>query len=108
MQGTDDVRAPVRSKGNEMKGQSREKKPTAFIAIGVCFMSAGVALSIALHSRGASGAGSGLIGVGVMFLIIGAARKRKLESDESAGEEKIGTDIGPSGRQSDGRQSDGQ
>ncbi|MBN1507498.1 MAG: hypothetical protein JW955_11665 [Sedimentisphaerales bacterium] len=71
-----------------MPGKNREKNPIAFIAIGVCFMGAGVALSAALHSKGASAVGIGLIGVGVAFLIVGATQKRKLESGESAGDKE--------------------
>jgi hypothetical protein len=71
-----------------MPVKNREKNPIAFIAIGVCFIGAGVALSAALHSRGGSVVGIGLIGVGVTFLIIGVTQKRKLESGESAGDEE--------------------
>jgi hypothetical protein len=71
-----------------MPVKNREKNPIAFIAIGVCFMGAGVALSAALHAKGASAVGIGLIGVGVAFLIIGVTQKRKLESGESAGDEE--------------------
>ena len=65
----------------------RPKNPVAFIAVGVCFMGAGVALSAALESGG-SVVGIGVIGVGVAFLIVGAAQKRKLQSSESAGDEQ--------------------
>jgi hypothetical protein len=71
-----------------MPVKNRQKNAIAFIAIGVCFMGAGVALSAALHSRGAPVVGVGLIGVGVAFLIIGVTQKRKLDSGESAGDEE--------------------
>ena len=71
-----------------MPEKDGRKNPTAFIAIGVCFMGAGVALSAALHSSGGSAVGIGLIGVGVAFLIIGATQKRKLESGKSAGDQE--------------------
>jgi hypothetical protein len=60
-----------------MLDDDRKPTPTAFIAIGVCFLGAGVALTTALSSRGASGAGIGLIGIGVVFLIVGAVRRRR-------------------------------
>ena len=70
-----------------MSSGKQKMRPTAFIAIGVCFMGAGVAMSTALHSRGASGAGTGLIGIGVMFIIIGAVQRRKIRSGKSGGDE---------------------
>jgi tellurite resistance protein TehA-like permease len=60
-----------------MPKNNQKPNPTAFIAIGICFMGAGVALSAALSSRGAPVIGIGLIGVGVMFLLIGVSQKRK-------------------------------
>jgi hypothetical protein len=67
----------------------REKKlnPGAFIGIGVCFMGAGIALSASLRESGAAGSGVGLLGLGVIFLILGLAQKRKLDSGESASDE---------------------
>jgi hypothetical protein len=62
-----------------MSEKKRETNPAAFIAIGVCFLGAGVTLSIALQSRGAAGIGLALIGVGVMFLILGAAKRQKTQ-----------------------------
>jgi len=75
-----------------MPFEKTKRNPRAFIAIGVCFMGAGVALNIALHAHGAGGAGIGLIGVGVMFLVIGAAQRRKLDSSRTTREDD---DRGP-------------
>jgi hypothetical protein len=61
-----------------MSGRKDQKNPIAFIAIGVCFMGAGVALNAALHSEGASAVGIGIIGIGVMFLLLGVARLRRI------------------------------
>ena len=63
-----------------MLARNHKMNPSAFIAIGICFMGAGVALGAALHSRGASGVGIGLIGIGVMFLLIGVAQRRKMRA----------------------------
>ena len=52
-------------------------KPTAFIALGVCFMGAGIAIGAALLRSGGGEAGVALVGVGVLFLIIGAVQRRK-------------------------------
>ena len=60
-----------------MSADKKRRNPGAFIAIGVCFMGAGVALNAALQEQGAVGAGTGLIGVGVVFLVIGAVQKRR-------------------------------
>jgi hypothetical protein len=67
----------------EMIPQRKAKvNPNAFIAIGVCYMGAGVTLGIALQSKGTFGSwiGLGLIGVGVVFLVMGALQKRKSNS----------------------------
>ncbi|GEM_PF-5110185 len=71
-----------------MTGKKRRKNPVAFIAVGVCFMGAGVALSIAQHATDASGVGTGIIGLGVIFFIVGIARKRKVESGEPGVDDK--------------------
>ena len=70
-----------------MPSKSQAKNPISFIAIGVCFMGAGVTLSVALDSRGASGVGIGITGIGVMFLIIGATQMRKVQSGKPEDEE---------------------
>lgn len=56
----------------------KEINPTAFIAVGVCFIGAGLTLSIALESEGASVIGLALIGLGVVYVLLGASRRRKL------------------------------
>ena len=75
------------STGGMMPGKNNQVNPIAFIAIGICFMGAGVALTAALSTRGASGVGIGLIGVGVMFLLIGVAQKRRMDSGKREGDE---------------------
>ena len=60
-----------------MTDRNNAPNPKALIAVGICFMSSGVALSAALHARGGSGAGIGLIGMGIVFHVIGITRKRK-------------------------------
>jgi hypothetical protein len=63
--------------GEKMDNKNRKTNPRAFLAVGVCFMGAGVALGASLYSRGGYGVGIGLLGIGVVFLIIGAAQLRK-------------------------------
>jgi hypothetical protein len=63
--------------GEKMDNEKHKTNPATFIALGVCFVGAGVALGAALHSRGGSGVGLGLIGVGVVFLIVGAIQSGK-------------------------------
>jgi hypothetical protein len=64
-----------------MPGKKNKINPVAFIAIGACYMGAGVTLTLALNSKGASAIGIALIGVGVMFIIIGVAQKRNNQSE---------------------------
>ena len=71
-----------------MPDKNYKPNPAAFIAIGVCFMGAGVALVAALHSAGASGVGIGLMGMGVVFLLIGVAQKRRMTSGKQNGDEQ--------------------
>lgn len=61
-----------------MPGKNDKKNPVAFLAIGVCFMGAGVALTTALHAEGASAVGIGIIGIGVIFLLLGVAQMRRV------------------------------
>lgn len=75
-------------KGDGMPGKKREVNPSAMIAVGICFMGAGTALTAALRGRGTPGAGVGLISLGVILLAIGAGAKRKAESGESGGDKE--------------------
>ncbi|MDD4898235.1 MAG: hypothetical protein PHY70_02465 [Methanocellales archaeon] len=53
-----------------MKGQAKKQK---FIAIGACFMGAGLALMVSVNP----GVGAGLVGVGVAWMIIGLKKAEK-------------------------------
>jgi len=70
-----------------MPEAKQKMNPGAFLGVGVCFMGAGVVFLAALRESGGAGVGAGLIGLGVIFMILGAAQKRKLESGKSAGAE---------------------
>ena len=70
-----------------MPKRERETDPRAMLAVGVCFMGAGVALSLALRKSGSAPVGIGLISLGLIFFAIGAGAKRKAESRESGGDE---------------------
>ena len=70
-----------------MPRKTREADPRAMLAIGVCFMGSGVALSLALRESGAAPVGIGLISLGLVFFAIGAGAKRKAESGESGGDD---------------------
>jgi len=52
-----------------------EKKPNykAFIPVGITFLGAGVALMAAVNP----GVGAGLIGMGIIFIILGVKNKEK-------------------------------
>ena len=63
-----------------MADKDREFDPAAFMGVGVCFMGSGAALTAALRESGAGAVGISLIGVGVVFAILGFAKKRELES----------------------------
>ena len=70
-----------------MSKKTRKANPRAMLAVGICFMGAGVALSLALRESGSAPVGIGLIGLGLVFFAIGAGAKRKAELDESRGDE---------------------
>ena len=57
------------------------------LGVGVCFMGAGVALSLSLRESGSAPVGIGLISLGVVFFAIGAGAKRKAELGKSGGDE---------------------
>ena len=71
-----------------MPKKTREADPRAMLAIGICFMGAGTALSLALRESGSAPVGIGLISLGVIFFAIGAGAKRKAELGKSGGEDK--------------------
>jgi hypothetical protein len=71
-----------------MSDENRKVNPNAFIAIGVCFMGAGVTLGIALGSTGASKVGIPIVAIGVIFLVIGATRRGKMQSKNNKDEEQ--------------------
>jgi hypothetical protein len=71
----------------ELMMPRKKTNPTTFIAIGICYMGAGVALAAALRENGASAVGIALIGVGVVFLVMGATQIRKGRSGKKEDEE---------------------
>jgi hypothetical protein len=60
-----------------MAENNNQPNSTSFIVIGLCFTCAGVALGIGLFSRGAYGIGLAIVGLGLMFVAIGLARRRQ-------------------------------
>lgn len=60
--------------------------PEAFIGIGVCFMGAGIAITAALRDS-VVGAGMGLFGLGVVFLILGITKRKQAKARESGGDD---------------------
>ncbi|MFC2095566.1 hypothetical protein ACFLSW_03920 [Candidatus Bipolaricaulota bacterium] len=70
-----------------MPSESREANPMAFLTVGLCLVGAGVAMGVALMSRGAGSLGLVLIACGVCFVAIGFGKKRAAESSEAGGEE---------------------
>jgi len=65
-----------------MSDGKRQQNPAAFLAIGTCFLGAGVAIGLPAMVAGnaIAGVGAGLMGLGAVFLITGLAQKRKAES----------------------------
>ncbi|MBD3336830.1 MAG: hypothetical protein GF355_15060 [Candidatus Eisenbacteria bacterium] len=62
-----------------MSDQEKKKNPQALIGTGFCFITAGLAITFALRDS-ILGAGMGLFGLGVVFLIAGIGLKRKKEA----------------------------
>ena len=56
----------------------KNKNPKALIGAGVAFIGAGVALNAAVNP----GVGMGLMGIGIVFLIIGIKQKREGNDNE--------------------------
>ena len=57
----------------------KNKNPKALIGAGVAFIGAGVALNAAVNP----GVGMGLMGIGIVFLIIGIKQKREQDNIDS-------------------------
>jgi uncharacterized membrane protein YidH (DUF202 family) len=70
-----------------MQEKRRRSNPVAFIAIGVCYMGAGVALGAALRETSGFVIGVSLVGIGVVFLVLGVVRKRKMDKGEPGGQQ---------------------
>ena len=77
----------IEAEEEQMSRKPREADPRAMLAVGVCFMGAGVALSLALRKSGSAPGGIGLIGLGLVFFAIGAGARRKAELGKSRGDE---------------------
>ena len=73
--------------GENMPGTNRDFNPNAFIGGGVCFMGSGAALTAALREGGAGAVGISLIGLGLIFMILGFNKKRELEARDAEGED---------------------
>ena len=70
-----------------MPDTNRDFNPTAFIGVGVCFMGSGVALTAALRESGGGAVGISLIGLGLIFMILGINKRRELEARDSETED---------------------
>lgn len=68
-----------------MSGKKRTTNPTAFIAIGICYIGAGIALGTALENDGASAIGISITAIGIIFLVLGIVNRQK---GTSAGDKK--------------------
>lgn len=60
-----------------MSGKKKKVNPTAFIAIGICYIGAGVALSAALETDSGPVIGIAITGIGIIFLVIGIVNRKK-------------------------------
>jgi hypothetical protein len=70
-----------------MAAKNREFNPAALMGVGVCLMGSGAALTAVLSGSRASAAGIILMGAGVVFSILGFAKKRELESRGGEGDD---------------------
>jgi hypothetical protein len=64
-------------KGEMMSGEKKKVNPTAFIAIGICYIGAGVALGAALETDSGPVIGIAITGIGIIFLVIGIVNRKK-------------------------------
>lgn len=64
----------------EAKDTRRDGNPRAFVGVGVSFMGAGIALASALSDSSGPAVGISLFALGLVFLLSGLARQRKLAS----------------------------
>ncbi len=71
-----------------MSSKKLKVNPTAFIAIGICYLGAGVALGAALKSEDASVIGIALVGVGIAFMVIGIVNRQKGQSGQQKGDDR--------------------
>ncbi len=60
-----------------MSGKKQKVNPTAFIAIGICYIGAGVALGAALESNSGPVIGIAITGIGIIFLVLGIVNRKK-------------------------------
>ncbi|MBD3367164.1 MAG: hypothetical protein GF405_03175 [Candidatus Eisenbacteria bacterium] len=51
--------------------------PVVFIALGISFLGVGVAMSAALAQSGLPMAGMGMFGLGIVFIVLGVAKRRE-------------------------------
>ncbi len=60
-----------------MFGKKRRSNPTAFIAIGICYIGAGIALGVALENDGSTAIGISITAIGIIFVILGVVNRQK-------------------------------
>ena len=70
-----------------MPGEKKKTNPNAFIAIGVCYIGAGIALGTALEAGSGSVIGISITTIGIVFLVLGIVNKRKTSSSTTNQEE---------------------
>ncbi len=66
-----------------MSDSSGNSDNTVFITLGFMFIGAGVVTTITMAKRGVPGAGIGMIGIGITYLIIGYTALRDQSSDDA-------------------------
>ena len=72
-----------------MSDRKPQQNPAAFLPIGLCFLGAGIAIGLPAMVAGnaIAGVGAGLMGLGVIFLLLGLSQKKKAESGRMVGDE---------------------